>query len=53
MLSSSGGPRLSGRRLSLVDASVIRAALRERAPVVTGDADLSHVAAKLGIAVTW
>ncbi|RLG42697.1 MAG: PIN domain nuclease [Thermoproteota archaeon] len=53
MLSSSGDSRMSGRRLSLVDASVIRAALRERAPVVTGDADLSHVAAKLGIAVIW
>lgn len=53
ILASSGDPRLSSRRLSLVDASVIYTAKKVDAPVITGDLDLSYVARALGVEVTW
>lgn len=53
ILSSSGDPRLSSRRLSLVDASVIYTAKKIDTPVITGDLDLSYVARAMGVEVTW
>ncbi len=53
ILSSSSDPRLSGRRLSLVDASVIYTANKVNAPVITGDLDLSYVAGEIGLEVVW
>ncbi len=53
ILSSSGDPKLSNRRLSLVDASVIYTAKKVDAPVITGDPDLSYVARNLGVEVAW
>jgi len=53
ILSSSDDPRLSSRKPSLVDASVIYAAKKIDAPVITGDLDLSYVARAMGIEVTW
>jgi predicted nucleic acid-binding protein len=44
---------LEGRRLSLVDASVLYVALREKAPIVSGDKDLSCAASELGVEVLW
>ncbi|MCD6244475.1 MAG: PIN domain-containing protein [Candidatus Korarchaeota archaeon] len=53
ILSSSGDPKLSSRRLSLVDASVIYTARKVGAPIITGDMDLSHVASSMGLEVIW
>ena len=53
LLASSKDPNLQRRRLSVADATTIALAKREKAPIVTGDADLSYVARKLGIEVLW
>ncbi len=53
ILASSGDRELAARRLSLTDATVIRAAQAEGAPILTGDADLSYVAKSLGVEVVW
>jgi len=44
---------LRGRRLSIVDSTVIALARRVRAPILSGDRDLAYVAAKEGIEVIW
>ncbi len=41
------------RRLSLTDASIIWLARRMKAPIVSGDRDLSCVASKLGLEIIW
>ena len=53
ILRASGDPKLAGRRISIVDSTVIALALREGAPVVTGDKDLSYVAKAMGLEVIW
>ena len=53
MLAEARDPRLRGRRLSAADAATIALARRRGAPIVTGDADLSYVASRLGIMVIW
>jgi len=44
---------LKRRRLSVCDSTTIALALRLKAPVVTGDADLTYVARKMGVEVLW
>lgn len=46
-------PSLRQRRLSITDATTVVLAEMEKAPIVTGDADLSYVARSLGISVLW
>ncbi len=53
LLASSKDPNLQRRRLSVADATTIALAKKEKVPIVTGDADLSYVARKLGIEVLW
>ena len=53
LLADSENPRLRRRRLSIADATTIVLAMSEKAPIITGDADLSYVAKKLGINVIW
>jgi len=53
ILSSSEDPKLSRRRLSLVDTSVIYTARKVKSPIITGDLDLSHVASSMGLEVIW
>ena len=53
LLAQASSPALRRRRLSSADAATIALAENEGAPVVTGDADLSYVARKLGVQVIW
>lgn len=45
--------RLRERRLSIVDSTVIALAKRKRAPILTGDRDLTYVATSMGLEVLW
>ncbi|MEM2664971.1 MAG: PIN domain-containing protein [Candidatus Methanomethylicia archaeon] len=48
------GLRVMGdRSISLVDATIIAVAFRYKAPIVTGDLDLSCVAKAMGFKVIW
>ena len=53
ILRDSNDPKLKRRRLSVSDATTIVLAERYKAPIVTGDIDLSYVAQKLGLKVIW
>ena len=53
LLATSGNPGLQRRRLSIADATTIVLARREKAPIITGDADLSYVARNLGVRTIW
>jgi len=44
---------LRGRKLSIVDSTVIALARRARVPILSGDRDLTYVAIKEGIEVLW
>ncbi|HDD63861.1 MAG TPA: type II toxin-antitoxin system VapC family toxin [Thermoprotei archaeon] len=52
-LSQSEDEDLRYRRLSLVDATIITTALKEKTPILTGDKDIFYVASKLGINIIW
>lgn len=45
--------KLKHRALSMEDSKVIAAALREKAPILTGDKGLTYVAEVLGIRIIW
>ena len=45
--------KLKSRKLSVADATSIALALMYEVPIMTGDADLSYVARKLGVAILW
>jgi len=53
ILKSSDREELRRRKLSTCDATSIMLAARLKAPIVTGDADLTYVAQKMGIQVIW
>ncbi len=53
LLRASSDPLLRARRLSLVDSTIIVTAMRHKAPIITGDRDLSYVASSLGLRVIW
>lgn len=53
LLEASGDPGLKRRRLSITDATTIALARKLRAPILTGDTDLSYVAQRLGVNVLW
>jgi len=53
MLSGAGDEELRSRRLSVVDSTVIALALRRKAPIITGDKDLTYVARSRGVEVIW
>jgi len=48
-----GDEALRGRRLGIVDSTVIALARRVRAPILPGDRDLTYVATEAGIEVIW
>ncbi len=45
--------RFNRRRLSISDVTSIVVAQTLKAPIITGDADLSYVAQKVGVKVIW
>ncbi len=53
MLRNAGDAALRGRRLSIVDSTIIACALKLKSPILTGDRDLTYVASKLGVEVLW
>jgi len=53
MLKEAEDEVLRGRKLSIVDSTVIALARRVRAPILSGDRDLTYVAIKEGIEVIW
>ena len=53
LLRNSKNPRLSRRRLSVSDVTSIVLAQMLKAPIITGDIDLSYVAQKIGVRVIW
>lgn len=53
MLQKAADPALKQRRLSMVDSTLIAYALRLRAPILTGDKDLTYVARMFGVKVLW
>ncbi len=53
MLKKAENEALRNRRLSIVDTTVITLALRKKAPILSGDKDLTYVATKKGIKVIW
>jgi len=53
MLRKAEDEALRSRRLSIVDSTVIALAHRVRAPILSGDRDLTYVAVKEGIEVIW
>ena len=44
---------LKTRRLSIVDSTVIALARKKKAPIISGDKDLTYVATKEGIETIW
>ncbi len=44
---------LKRRKLSVSDAITLALALKLKAPIITGDSDLSYVAEKIGVKVIW
>ncbi|AWS00668.1 PIN domain-containing protein [Metallosphaera hakonensis JCM 8857 = DSM 7519] len=44
---------LKGRKLSIVDSTIIHTAKKMKAKIVTGDKDLTLVAKKMGIGTIW
>ena len=44
---------LTGRRLSVADATTIAIAQMWKAPIISGDRDLTYVARRMGIEVVW
>ncbi len=53
LLRSSKDPRLNRRKLSVSDATSVVLAQMLKAPIITGDTDLSYVAQKIGVKVIW
>jgi len=53
LLKESNDPMLRHRKLSVSDATTIVLAEKYNVPILTGDADLSYVAKKLGIEIIW
>lgn len=53
LLRNSKNPRLKRRRLSVSDVTSIVLAQMLKAPIITGDIDLSYVAQKIGVKVIW
>ncbi len=53
MLRESRDPRLKRRSLSIADATCIAVALEYRAPIVSGDLDLTFTAKNMGVEVIW
>lgn len=53
MLRNAEDTALRGRRLSIVDSTIIACALRLRSPILTGDKDLAYVAGRLGVGILW
>ncbi len=53
MLRNVDDTALRGRRLSIVDSTIIACALRLRSPILTGDKDLAYVASRLGVEILW
>ena len=53
LLRNSKDPRLNRRRLSVSDVTSIVLARMLKAPIITGDIDLSYVAQKIGVRVIW
>jgi len=45
--------KLGERRLGIVDSTVIALAKKRRAPIVTGDMDLTYVARSMNLEVLW
>jgi len=45
--------RFKRRKLSIADATTIALAIRLKAPIVTGDVDLTYVARRMGVKVVW
>jgi len=53
MLKEAEDETLKGRKLSIVDSTVIALAHRVRTPILSSDRDLTYVAIKEGIEVIW
>ncbi len=53
LLRESGVEELIGRRLSIVDSTVLAIAYKRNLPILTGDKDLAYVAEKIGLEVIW